>query len=264
MTFHKELPFIVVLLFSVLGVLVWASHFKTDKTMRSGSKIVIEGTVKIIHAPESGVLKTIDVHEGDHVIFGQILGTMQSRAAQVAVDDVLSAITINQIAKVRAIAALEGVKPDFSDFDDLFASAISAQVRLFDRNRIALEAEVTNVVKQKNIAVEQLKKVQALYASGDVGFTALSKSEREVILIEEEIAEVRETWRHRARKEIVVIEQQISKLRHKLSGRQTILGSSKLTAPHDGVVTMLRFKALGGVLRAGDELMRISTSIVQN
>jgi adhesin transport system membrane fusion protein len=46
--------------------------------------------------------------------------------------------------------------------------------------------------------------------------------------------------------------------RYKLDERRSILGKTVLTAPIAGVVKYLKLTTIGGVLRAGDELMQIS------
>lgn len=260
----RSIPFVYVMLFSVFGAVAWASFFEIDETVRARGKVMVEGRVQIIQSPEAGVLKTIEVQEGDAVAAGQVLATMEARAAQAAVDEVLSEIATNQIAKIRALAELEGREPDFGGYEADYPNVIEAQLRLLSGNRMAMEAEVANVARQKAIADNQLARVRELHLSGDISFSELSKSEREVIQIEGAIAEVREKWRLQARKEIATIEQQLSSLYHRLAGRQTIVDYSKLTAPQDGVVTLLRINTLGGVLRAGDELMRISPTGERN
>jgi adhesin transport system membrane fusion protein len=258
MTNFRKVPFIYVLLFFVLVCLAWAVYFEIDETVRARGKIIVEGRVQIIQAPEGGVMKSIEVREGDTVKAGQILATMEARAAQAAVDEVLSEIATNEIAKIRALAELEDKVPDFSAFAETYPAVIEAQIRLLKGNRSALEAELENVMRQKALADAQLARVRELHKSGDISYSELSKTEREVIQIEGTISEVREKWRLQARKEIVTIEQQLSSLAHRLAGRETIVDFSTLRAPQDGVVTLLRVNTLGGVMRAGDELMRIS------
>jgi adhesin transport system membrane fusion protein len=50
----------------------------------------------------------------------------------------------------------------------------------------------------------------------------------------------------------------LSEDRYKLDERQSILGKTNLTAPIAGVAKYLKVTTIGGVLRAGDELMQIS------
>ena len=59
---------------------------------------------------------------------------------------------------------------------------------------------------------------------------------------------------------MIRLEEEISANQFKLNERQSLLDHSVLTTPVDGIVKVLRVNTVGGVLRAGDELMHISPS----
>jgi adhesin transport system membrane fusion protein len=61
-----------------------------------------------------------------------------------------------------------------------------------------------------------------------------------------------------AKVEVVRLEEEISSNQFKLNERQNILDHSVLVTPVAGIVKVLRITTVGGVLRAGDELMHIS------
>jgi adhesin transport system membrane fusion protein len=54
------------------------------------------------------------------------------------------------------------------------------------------------------------------------------------------------------------VSEDLASNRYKLDERQSILGKTVLTAPIAGVEKYLKLTTIGGVLRAGDELMQIS------
>jgi adhesin transport system membrane fusion protein len=58
--------------------------------------------------------------------------------------------------------------------------------------------------------------------------------------------------------ELVRLEEEISSNQFKLNERQSLLDHSVLTTPVAGIVKVIRINTVGGVLRAGDELMQIS------
>ena len=61
-----------------------------------------------------------------------------------------------------------------------------------------------------------------------------------------------------ARTEATKVSEDLASNLYKLDERQSILGKTVLTAPIAGVVKFLKLTTIGGVLRAGDELMQIS------
>jgi adhesin transport system membrane fusion protein len=81
---------------------------------------------------------------------------------------------------------------------------------------------------------------------------------RQVVELRQRRDGVRQKFRTDARKEIARIDEEMNSQLSKRRERQSILGHTNIVAPLDGVVKYLRINTLGGVLRAGDELMQIS------
>ncbi len=249
-----------VLLTALLAFLVWASVFQIDQTVRARGKVVVQGRVQVVQSPDGGVLSALHVQEGDFVRAGQLLAEMNPEAARAAVDEITAEIETNEMARIRVEAELSGEAPDFNAFAASYPQVAAAQLALWHGNMAALEAEVQVAQQQLNLAQTQFENLETLAASGDISRAEVARAQREVIQIQGAITGIREKYRGAARKDIAAIEQQISTLDFRLAGRQNSLGFTNLVAPEDGVVTQLRTNTLGAVLRAGDELMRISPS----
>ena len=61
-----------------------------------------------------------------------------------------------------------------------------------------------------------------------------------------------------AKQDVIRYGEEISAHQFKLNERKSLLDHSTLISPVDGIVKVLRINTVGGVLRAGDELMHIS------
>jgi adhesin transport system membrane fusion protein len=81
---------------------------------------------------------------------------------------------------------------------------------------------------------------------------------RQVGALEGRINATRNKYLQDARTEATKLSEDLASNRYKLDERQSILGKTTLTAPIAGVVKYLNVTTIGGVLRAGDELMQIS------
>jgi adhesin transport system membrane fusion protein len=99
---------------------------------------------------------------------------------------------------------------------------------------------------------------ERLFASGDVSRIDLMRAKRQVVELDGKIASTRNKYLQDARQEATKIQDELSSTRFKLDERQSVLQHTELTAPMDGVVKSLKINTIGGVLRAGDELMQIS------
>jgi adhesin transport system membrane fusion protein len=69
---------------------------------------------------------------------------------------------------------------------------------------------------------------------------------------------VKQKYLQEAKQDVIRFEEEISAHQFKLNERKILLDHSILKSPVDGVVKVLRINTVGGVLRAGDELMHIS------
>jgi len=107
-------------------------------------------------------------------------------------------------------------------------------------------------------AREEMQLNERLFASGDVSRLDLMRAKRQVVELEGKITSTRNKYLQEARQEATKIQDELSSTRFKLDERQSILQHTELIAPMDGVVKSLKINTIGGVLRAGDELMQIS------
>ncbi len=247
-----------ILLAALAAFILWAGLFKIDETVRARGKIVVQERAQVIQSPDGGVLRDLLVQEGDTVRAGQVLALMDPAAATAAVDEILAEIETNKIARLRAEAELAQSAPDFGELGKRYPQVAAAQMALYQGNIAALQTEAQGAQSQIEIAQEQLTSLKSLQSTGDVSRTEVSRAQREVLSAQTTLSGIVEKYRSQARKDIAAIEQEISTLEFRLAGRKTALGYTKMTAPQDGIVTLLKTNTLGAVLRAGDELMRIS------
>lgn len=247
-----------ILLMALVGFVVWAGLFEIDETVRARGKIVAQERAQVVQAPDGGVLRDLRVAEGDRVTAGQVLALLDPSTATAAVDEILAEIETNRIARMRAQAELDGASPDFGALGQRYPQVAAAQMALFSGNMAARETEAAGVQAHIDISQDQLDGLVALQKTGDVSRGEVARARRELLQAQAAMAAVLEKYAASARKDVATIEQEISTLEFRLAGRKTALAYTQLTAPQDGIVTLLKTNTLGAVLRAGDELMRIS------
>ena len=84
------------------------------------------------------------------------------------------------------------------------------------------------------------------------------RAKRQAVDIESKINSTRNKYLQDARAEASKLAEDLASNRYKLDERKSVLGHTVLTAPIAGVVKYLKVTTIGGVLRAGDEMMQIS------
>lgn len=254
---------VYVLLGALILFLIWANVFELDETVRARGKIETEGRAQVVQSPEGGVLRALMVREGDMVQLGEVLALMDAQVARATVDEVYAEIQSNELAKIRAMSELSGETPDFGELSELFPSVAAAQLALFDERMDARATEENYALQNVEVAERELEIQNTLFQSGDVSRSEVARAERDLINARSDFANVTSKFRSNALQDIASIEQEIAVLNFRLEARRTALGFTELTAPQNGIVTEVSINTLGGVLRPGDELLRISPTGMQ-
>jgi adhesin transport system membrane fusion protein len=262
-------------LFAGLSLAVLASALlQIDQSVRAPGQIIAGSRTQVIQAADGGVLSDIRVREGESVEAGQVLAVLEKERPAASVAESEARIAALQIALVRAKAEAEEKTPTLSGEFEAHQAFIEAQRQLFDQRLRAKQDElrgIDSLLESQRLSLamaeEELALNETLFASGDVSRVELLRSRRQVLELQSRIHEatsrrhaVRNKYRQEARQEIAKIEEELSSAEYKLAERKSVLDHTDIVAPRAGVVKYLRVSTVGGVLRAGDELMQISPS----
>jgi adhesin transport system membrane fusion protein len=135
---------------------------------------------------------------------------------------------------------------------------LRAQKALYQQRKRSLEEDVAGNSQNLAMAREELSMTETLFKDGDVSKVEVLRARRQVTELEVRIAAVRNKYRQEASAEVAKIEDDLASVNSKLLERRDVLEHTNLSAPVAGVVKFLKITTIGGVLRAGDELMQIA------
>lgn len=253
-----RLSIIVVLTAMFVVFIGWAAWFEIDQTVRAQGSIITSARTQIIQAADGGVLSQILVQEGQEVKAGQRLAMLEKDRSNAAYEESRSKVAALQAGLIRAKAESLGTKPVFPPSLKAYPEFVSAQERLYAQRRASLTDATESLEEALKLAREELQMNQALLKGGDVSRVEVMRALRQVTDIEARLAELRNRYLQEARTEVTRLEDELSSQRYKLDERRSVLEHTDLIAPVAGIVKYLRINTVGGVLRAGDELMQIS------
>lgn len=254
---HGRGVFYVMFLGLVLFV-SWAALFEIDQAVRAQGKVIPSARTQVIQVADGGVLESLYVQEGDKVVQGQQLAVLEKQRVNASYEETRTKVADLQVALIRAQAEGLYKAPDFTAMATEFADLVSVQQDLYQQNRISLDDELAILQSALLLAKEELRMNESLFASGDISRLDVMRSQREVNDLQGQQVKLRNDYLQRARKEATELEGKLASARYKLEERKSVLDHTVLLAPVDGVVKFLSVTTLGGVLRAGDELMQIS------
>lgn len=133
-----------------------------------------------------------------------------------------------------------------------------AQLSNYRQRKKSLEQSSQVLTQRLNIAQEVLHINEKLVAAGDTSQMEVLQSQREVAQLKGELIDINSTYYLQAQDDAVRLQTELASTTHQLEERRSVLSHTELTSPVTGVVKYLKVNTLGGVFRAGDELMQIS------
>ena len=256
--FVSQLTVSRLMLLGLLIFLMWTSLSDMDQTVRSHGQIIAIARNQIIQAADGGVLKQLLVSEGQQVRAGQTLAKLETTRSEASYLEIKAKLGALQAALVRAKAESSGAALIYdldSESNNVFTSG---QQQAYSQKRQGLEDELQVLSAGLQLSEKELQMSQALLKTGDVSQLEFMRAQRQVHETQGRIGSVKQKYLQEAKQDVVRIQEEISAHQFKLNERKSLLDHSTLSSPVDGIVKVLRINTVGGVLRAGDELMHIS------
>lgn len=253
---HSRQVILLTALFLV-GIIGWAGVAEIDQVSRANGQVIPSGRVQVVQSTDGGVIKTINVKEGDRVRKGQILVSLDSIRLAAGVDEGRAKVASFKTVKARIEAELFGkelVFPgDVAGFPDFMAN----QRQLFLKRRAAQGQDIAALNRMLRLVRQELAMNQPLLENGDVSRSEVLRLERSVADIEGQIANRQNKYLQDLQAEYAKVEEELVTAEQALTQRQAALSETQLEAPTDGIVKNVRLTTIGGVLRPSDEVLQI-------
>lgn len=255
---RRSVSMTLLLLAGLAGFVLWAALFEIDQTVRAQGQIILSARTQIIQAADGGVVSRILVQEGQRVQAGQLLADLERARPNAAFEENRAKVASLKAALARAQAEAKGQAPVFGPAFQEFPEFVAAQSALYEQRRRSMQEELATQQESLAIAQEELRVHESLFATGDTSQIEVMRAKRQVGELQGKINAVRNRYQQDAHHEASKLVEELSSSRYRLEERESVLGHTEITAPVAGVVKTLRINTVGGVLRAGDELMQIS------
>ncbi|MDP2562559.1 HlyD family efflux transporter periplasmic adaptor subunit [Psychrobium sp. 1_MG-2023] len=246
------------LLLGLIAFTVWSSVYRIDQVARATGEVIASSRVQIIQSVDGGVLATLNVKEGDTVAKGQVIATLDQTRIGAAVKEIevrLSALKA-KATRLRA-EVVDSKELVFSDELLRFPDLVKVEQALFKQKRTGLYEELRTLEVAVELAREEAQLIESLSKSGDVNRTEVIRSARALNDAEAKLINRKNKYLEQVSTDLAKAEDEIAQNEQILAQRQQQLADSVFTAVLPGIVKNVRVTTIGGVLRAGEELMQI-------
>ncbi len=259
-SYHKRSYSLILwlLLLGLVSFILWASYFRLDQVARARGEVIASSRVQVIQAVDGGVLAELTVREGDVVAPGQVLARFDEARVGASVKEMEARICALKAQRVRLLAEVTSARElDFPADLQCSADQVQLEQALFEQRRTGLRDELENLAAAVRLAKEEAELVRRLSKSGDVNHSEVIRTQRALNETESRLIVRKNRFLEEATTALTKAEDEIAQNEQVLKQRYEQLDASVFRALVPGIVKNVRVTTVGGVLRAGEELMQI-------
>lgn len=243
---------------AVAALVAWAHHSAIDESTRASGTVIASSRVQVIQSVDGGVLEQLRVREGDRVRKGEVLAVFDETRTRASLQETEAKRTSQRATLTRLEAELGDAEPNFApELMKRFPAVVQVQQSLYRERRKALAAELQALADVARLARDELAMVERLVATGDASQVELLRARRAVTEAQSALANRRNKYIQDVSAELAKVREDYEQVEQQATQKRQQLANSVVSSPTSGIVKNVKFTTLGGVLRAGDELLQV-------
>lgn len=242
---------------AILGFIGWSLWAELDQVARAPGRVVPFARVQVVQSEQDGAIARIAVREGARVKAGDLLIALDTVQLETAVREARLKVAGLESRMARITAELYQRPLVFPDSLRDFPEFTANQRQLYSQRRASFDGETATLRNLARLQQQELDLNQPLLATGDVARSEIIAMRQRVVETEGRISALRSQYLRELQGEFTATEEQLAAAREQLARSEDSLAASRLTAPTDGIVKNVRITTVGGVVRAGEEVLQI-------
>lgn len=242
---------------AILGFIGWALWAELDQVARAPGRVVPFARVQIVQSEQDGAIARIAVREGARVKAGDLLIALDTVQLETAVREARLKVAGLESRMARISAELYQRPLSFPASLAEFPEFTANQRQLYTQRRASLDGEIATLRNLARLQQQELDLNLPLLDTGDVARSEIIGMRQRVVETEGRISRLRAEYIRELQDEFTSTEEQLAAAREQLARADDSLTAAALTAPTDGIVKNVRITTIGGVVRAGEEVLQI-------
>jgi len=236
---------------------IWAHFAILDEVTVGTGKVTPSSRAQIIDSLDGGIVKQLNVHEGDIVEKGQVLGRLDPTRFQSNFGEAVAKARTLRASTERLRAELTGTPLAFSSETLKEPELVARETQLYQSRRRNLTETVSNLTQSMKLVQDELRMTEPLVAKGAAGQVEVIRLRRQISDLRGKIDEAKNDYAVRAREEQVKNNADLDAQLQVLTGKEDQLTRATLYSPVRGIVKDIQVTTVGGVLQPGGKLMEI-------
>ncbi|MDP3084101.1 MAG: HlyD family type I secretion periplasmic adaptor subunit [Rubrivivax sp.] len=246
---------VYLMLLVVALAVVWASVAQVDIVAKANGRVIPEGREQVISSLEGGILRQLRVREGEQVLQGQELATLdptrfESQQAEGTTKRVAMRATV-----IRLQAEATGQALRFGP--EIPKAVAVGETESFQARQLSLNEAV--VISRRSIALlqKELAVAESMSSKGLMSEVEVMRVRRQMNDLTLQTQERINRFRQEASADLVRVRTELSLLDEQMVARDDVLRRTVLKSPVTGIVKTIRANTIGGVVGPGASVMEI-------
>ncbi len=246
---------VYLLLLAIVVAVTWAGLAQVDIVAKANGRVVPDGREQVIASLEGGILREMLVREGQEVVEGQALASLDPTRfeSQQAEGTTKKLALLGALARLQAEA--NGTPLKFPA--GVPEAVVQAETESYAaRQRVLNEAVDTNR-RSAGLLARELAMAESMSSKGLMSEVEVMRVRRQANDLQLQTQERINRYRQEASGEIVRVRNELAQLDEQMVVRDDALRRTTLVSPVKGVVKNVRANTVGGVIAPGAPVMEL-------
>lgn len=242
-----------------IGILVvWSAFSYVDEVTHAEGRIIPSSRMQIVQNMEGGIVRSINVKQGDVVEKDDVVLQMESVQYSSELDSKKQQVMSLMAKQARLQAEVNDQTLLFTkEFSAMASQYVQTEMSEFDSRRRRLSADVNLLESQLNSGQQELEIVRKMTECGLEPQIELVRTQARVDELRNKIESMKRQFKSESATELSRVVLELNPLRQTLPAYADKLNRTQVKAPLKGVVNRVMVNTVGGVIKPGEPIVEI-------
>jgi adhesin transport system membrane fusion protein len=242
-----------------IGILVvWSAFSYVDEVTQAEGRIIPSSRMQIVQNMEGGIVRSINVKQGDVVEKDDVVLQMESVQYSSELDSKKQQVMSLMAKQARLQAEVNDQSLQFTkEFSAMASQYVQTEMSEFDSRRRRLGADVNLLESQLNSGQQELEIVRKMTERGLEPQIELVRTQARVDELRNKIESMKRQFKSESATELSRVVLELNPLRQRLPAYADKLNRTQVKAPLKGVVNRVMVNTVGGVIKPGEPIVEI-------
>ena len=243
---------------TLIVLVVWSAYSNVDEITHAEGRIIPSTRMQIVQNMEGGIVKSINVKQGDVVEKDDVVLSMESVQFSAELDSKRQQVLSLMAKEARLRAEVNGTGLSFTpDFSSMAGQYVSTEMSEFESRRRRLNADLALLESQVQSGQEELDIVRKLTERGLEPQIELVRTQARVEEARNKMESMRRQFKSEAATDLSRVVIELNPMRQTLPAFADKVNRTQVKAPLKGVVNRVLVNTVGGVIKPGEPIAEI-------